>query len=172
MITNRRSTTPVWPALLGVAVLPWAAAWLITLAEGAILRHRDQAVQQVVRDLFTAPNLLVPVIVFAAWLGMNQFLRKGLTLASPHQHWTAGGWFAFAALTAQAVLALLWGGIDAVAYQVLWTIFSGYAVLVFLAGAYTWRRNQAPYPRQNGFHCSDETRDPPGAPGHRIEIQP
>lgn len=156
MITDRRSPNQSWPALIGVAVLPWAAAWLITLAEWAMFGHGAPSVQQVAHDLLAPSNLLTPVVVYAACLGINQFLCKGLTLTSPHQHWTAGGWFAVAALAAVATLALPWGGIDAVAYQGFWAIFSGYAVLVFLAGAYTWRRNEAPYPRQNALQDATE----------------
>jgi hypothetical protein len=52
---------------------------------GELFGHGVEAFEQAARDLFFLPGLAVPAMVYLACLGVDVFLRRGLTLASIHQ---------------------------------------------------------------------------------------
>ena len=145
VIRTPKGGTPRWVGLVGVAVAPWVLAYLVTITEWMTLQRSDGA-GQTIRGLVSTTQVLVLLFIFLACLGADVFLRKGLTLASPHQHWTAGAWFALASVLAGAGFALVWGGLDGMSYMVVWSMLSGYPLLSWLVGAYFWKRTIRPGP--------------------------
>lgn len=130
---------PRWLELLGVAAVSWVGAWVITPIEFVVFGYGFETAGQAACALLILPALLIPVVGYAACLAVDVFLRRGLTLSSEHQRWTAGGWFAGGAVATVAILGLRWSGTYSSVYLVLWSVFSGYAVLVCFASALLWR---------------------------------
>ena len=78
------------------------------LLEATLLKAMELAVRQAP----AAHLLLVGAAGDQAYMELveQEILRRGLTLASVHQRWIAGGCFAAAAMVAVAGLGMAWGG--------------------------------------------------------------
>ena len=147
VIAASRGRTARWVGLIALVIAPWVLANVITVV-GWMKLYRPGDAGQAIHYLVSPSQLLTPPVVFLACLGTDVFLRKGLTLASPHQHWIAGGWFAAASVLAVAGSALTWGGTAGMWYEIVWTIMSGYTVVVWLVGACFWHRTFDPVPNR------------------------
>ncbi|MEV5508228.1 hypothetical protein [Streptomyces orinoci] len=124
--------------LLSVAVLPWLLACLLTLGWAWLGGGRD-VVTQNARTLFLSRQALVPLLQLLGSAGLIAVFGRRYRLRAA-QWPLAGGLFASLAFLLVAVVSSTWGDGFAFGLMALWSLLSGYVALVFVFGAYAWRR--------------------------------
>ncbi|WP_157695521.1 hypothetical protein [Nakamurella panacisegetis] len=127
--------------LAALAVVPWLLACLISLAEWPVFVHGSDVFGSAMRDLFTAPGVLIPVVVLTV-AAVIAAMRQRNPDSVLRTRWVAGGWFAGWSTFVIAALGLCWGGGYGAVYLTGWVFLTGYVALLWIAGAHVWRSTE------------------------------
>jgi hypothetical protein len=141
------SPKPILRNLAVVAIGPWALASFVTIVFFWLVTEPENgdSLATAPRDLVATPNVLVPVAAFTVAHVLNAQDSFNTRDSNSNSAGTTSHEVAFVRALALTILATAlvavigsWAGMWGFAYQLIWSIYSGYSVFVFIGGCVMW----------------------------------